>query len=206
MAQVTLWRISSKLCSHLGKSIKEAQCPDCMPMWTSSPCLSGFRGPSEWHPCFLPKCGTHWERDGRIRQQEGKNITFIAIKGNWRMWIRCVSQVGFLIFHPWIELTYLLIGSAGQSHGKASRLCAPCRQAKPKEKRRRKNLNMFSFFSQTLHLNTSLLPWGPESEGERERPGVLDMEPEQKRFLHSSNSMQQWISRLIIEKISIIRT
>lgn len=115
--------------------------------------------------CFLPKCGTNWEREMKVRQQESKNVTFIATEGSWRVWSRCGSPVGYLRLHPWIELTYLIIEGAGQPHGTAEQRRAACRQAKVKEKKRRKNLNMFSFFSQT--------------EGSRERPGALDLEPEQ---------------------------
>lgn len=40
------------------------------------------------------------EREMKVRQQESKNVTFIATEGSWRVWSRCGSPVGYLRLHP----------------------------------------------------------------------------------------------------------
>lgn len=131
--------------------------------------------------CFLPKCGTNWEREMKVRQQESKNVTFIATEGSWRVWSRCGSPVGYLRLHPWIELTYLIIEGAGQPHGTAEQRRAACRQAKVKEKKEEEELE---------HVQLLLPNWREQGEARGVRLGART-----RSLFHSPKSMQRWAPR-----------
>lgn len=167
--------------------MKKAQCPHCMPMETFSPLhVRTYR--AQWMVSVSCPNVEPTEREMKVRQQESKNVTFIATEGSWRVWSRCGSPVGYLRLHPWIELTYLIIEGAGQPHGTAEQRHAACRQAKVKEKKEEEELE---------HVQLLLPNWREQGEARGVRLGART-----RSLFHSPKSMQRWASRPTV-KISI---
>ena len=132
---------------HLGKSMKEAQHPGYVLMWTSSTtCVRVDR--TQWMIALLPKHETYREK-WNSKQQESKNTTFVTIKSieGCRLGSQfTVSSLNWTYLPPHRQCWTIIWKSRAD--------CAPYGQTKLKEKRRM-NL-IISVLS--LKLSIPLLP------------------------------------------------